>query len=57
MDKDPIEALKEMKDDELYVALQMVMENRKLEWSEATDEHGWPNRAAKLAVIRHVLCA
>jgi len=55
-DKDPVVALIEMKDDELYIALQMVMQNRKPEFSQATDEYGWPERAAKLAVIRYILC-
>ena len=57
MPKDAVESLKAMTDYDLYYALQQALEERKVGWSEAANEYGWPKIEAKLAVIRQILCA
>lgn len=54
--KELSEALSSLDDRDLLFVLQSALENRKPQWSEATDEYGWPTRAATLAMLRKILC-
>jgi len=50
--------LTKMPDGQLYSILQIALENRKItaQYHEAADEFGNPTWAAKLAVVRHIMC-
>ena len=57
MNEELKEELQKMNDEDLFYFLREVLTDRVMEWAETTTCHNEPTSNAKLAVIKHILCA
>jgi hypothetical protein len=49
--------LQKMDDEDLFYFLRDVLNDRVMGWAESTTSYNEPTTNAKLAVIKHILCA